>query len=303
MYASQAARFPAGARAWIAILAALAAAACGEDVTAPDGEGVLGEWVRSAGIERTYELRLPPSYDETQPTPLLIALHGNPDTGAGLEARSGLTPAADAAGFITAYPDGIDYTWDIRDVLLVLNLTKHLSDYLNIDLDRVYVAGYSAGGTTTQQVACALYDVVAAAASIGATLRSDISTACRLPRAVPILFVHGTEDQAFPWDGLDSGTLQRLSVRATLERWTELDRCVGEPVVDTLPDLYDDGTRVWSERWSQCASGAEVMLYGVEGGGHTWPGGPGPFPPGRVTQEISSAEILEFLQRHTLRGS
>ncbi len=286
--------------AWILALAIIMAA-CGNDSTGPDADGVLGEWVLSDGVQRTYELRLPPSYVEGQPTPLLLAFHGNPDTGAGFEARSGLTPAAAEAGFISVYPDGIDGTWGTEDILLVHNLIRHLGDHLSIDRGRVYVAGFSAGGTITQLFACSLADELAAAVAVGATLESDIADACRPAREIPILFVHGTEDQAFPWEGRDIGTLARLSVEATLDRWRQLNRCFGDAAVDWLPDLVDDGTRVWTERWTDCQRDAEVMLYGIEGGGHTWPAGSGPFPPGLVTQEISSVEIIEFLGRHSLR--
>jgi polyhydroxybutyrate depolymerase len=285
-----------------AVAATLIGAACGGDALGPDGEGVLGEWVRSFGVERTYELRLPASYTEGQPAPLLIAFHGSPDSGAGFEARSGLTSAADQAGFITIYPDGIDGTWDVNDVLLVVNLITHLSDNLSIDRDRIYVTGFSAGGTITQMIACARPDVLAAVAIAGATLRRDISESCRPPEPIPILFVHGTEDAAFPWEGITLGNVRRLSVVQTLARWTALNRCVGDAAVDTLPDLVDDGTRAWIERWDQCAGGSEVMLYGIEGGGHTWPGGPGPFPPGRISREISSEEIVEFLARFDRGG-
>jgi polyhydroxybutyrate depolymerase len=280
---------------------AIVLAACGDDATGPDGDGVLGEWVRSAGVQRTYELRVPPSYVEGRPTPLLLAFHGNPDTGAGFEARSGLTPAAAEAGFITAYPDGIEGTWGTEDVLLVHDLIRHLADHLSVDRDRVYAAGFSAGGTITQLFACSLADELAAAVSVGATLESDIADGCRPAREIPILFVHGTDDQVFPWEGRSIGSLERLSVEATLDRWKQLNRCFGEADAIWLPDLVDDGTRAWTEQWTDCQRDAEVMLYGLEGGGHTWPSGPGPFPPGLVTQEISSAEIIEFLERHTLR--
>ncbi len=278
-----------------ALVATLIGAGCGGDTLGPDGEGVLGEWVRSFGVERTYELRLPATYNESQPAPLLLAFHGAPDSGAGFEARSGLTPAADQAGFITVYPDGIDGTWDVNDVLLVVNLITHLSDNLSVDRDRIYVTGFSAGGTMTQLIGCALADLLAAVAVVGATLESDISDSCQPLQAIPILLVHGTEDTAFPWEGLTVGNLRRLSVDETLARWTALNRCVGDPAVDTLPDLFDDGTHAWTERWSTCAGGSEVMFFGIEGGGHTWPSGPGPFPPGRISREISSEEIVAFL--------
>ncbi|NIR43188.1 MAG: prolyl oligopeptidase family serine peptidase [Gemmatimonadetes bacterium] len=272
--------------------------ACSDEPTGPTGDGVFGEWLRSGGDVRTYELRLPSSYDGSEPAPLLLAFHGNPDDAVHFEARTGLTPVADEAGFITVYPDGLGGTWGPWDNQLALDLIEVMSDSLSIDPERIYIAGYSAGGTRTQIIACKHSDVFSAAAVVGATLELAVYVDCPLRHPISTLFVHGTEDQAFPWGGLTSGSRRRLSVDETLELWTDLSECMGMPVVDTLPDRVDDGTRVWRELWTDCDGDSEVMFFGVEGGGHTWPSGPGPFPPGRITQEISSEEILEFLAIH-----
>jgi polyhydroxybutyrate depolymerase len=46
------------------------------------------------------------------------------------------------------------------------------------------------------------------------------------------------------------------------------------PTTTTLPDADpDDGTRTSIRKWEGCKDDADVLLYTVEGGGHTWPGG------------------------------
>ncbi len=290
--------------AGVLALAAFACLACGDDSTNPfdNGvpEGVLGEWLRSNGVVRTYELRIPDSYTQGEPVPVLIAFHGNPDTGAGFESRSGLTTEATEAGLITVYPDGLQGTWDIQDVLLVHDLILHLADTLSVDTDKVYVTGFSAGGTMTHLIACTLPDEIAAVAVVGATMEKDVADICPTDRLIPLMFVHGTEDAVFPWYGGIFSNAIRFSVSATLDTWKALNRCRGEPAVDTLPDRFDDGTTVWTRSWTDCGGNAEILFYGVENGGHTWPSGPGPFPPGLVTREISNKEIVEFLAGHSL---
>ncbi len=74
-------------------------------------------------------------------------------------------------------------------------------------------------------------------------------------------------------------------------------------MVEWLPDTEDDSTRVWTETYGNCDGSAEVRLYGIEGGGHTWPGVAG-FPPrlGLTSHDISaSAEIVEFMAQHGRR--
>ena len=53
--------------------------------------------------------------------------------------------------------------------------------------------------------------------------------------------------------------------------------------------------------YTNCAANADVILYTIEGGGHTWPGGE-PLPEwiaGRTTHEISASIIMwDFFVQH-----
>jgi polyhydroxybutyrate depolymerase len=66
-----------------------------------------------------------------------------------------------------------------------------------------------------------------------------------------------------------------------------------------------DGTRVRRWAYPGCADGREVVLYTIEGGGHTWPGG----PPvgrsvGRVTRDLRATPlILDFFDGQALSSS
>jgi polyhydroxybutyrate depolymerase len=70
-----------------------------------------------------------------------------------------------------------------------------------------------------------------------------------------------------------------------------------------MPDLDpDDGTTV---TWESCAGGrdgTEVVLYAIEGGGHTWPGGYQYLPEfliGKTCMDIKACEIIwDFFARH-----
>ena len=64
-----------------------------------------------------------------------------------------------------------------------------------------------------------------------------------------------------------------------------------------LPDTEADGTTVWLDTYLGCSAASEMRLYGIDGGGHTWPGSPVSFPPsfGLTTRDISATtRILEF---------
>jgi polyhydroxybutyrate depolymerase len=63
------------------------------------------------GIERTYYLHVPASYDGTSPVPLIVALHPAASSGRAMALLTGLDAAADENGFIVAYPNTSGPSW------------------------------------------------------------------------------------------------------------------------------------------------------------------------------------------------
>ncbi|MEO7987827.1 MAG: polyhydroxybutyrate depolymerase, partial [Gemmatimonadales bacterium] len=83
--------------------------------------------------------------------------------------------------------------------------------------------------------------------------------------------------------------------------WAETDGCTGDPTVTMEPDRApSDGMRVKRTAYTGCKPGLDVELYTIEGGGHTWPGGPAAGPSvGRVTRDIqATTTIWSFFSRH-----
>jgi len=66
-----------------------------------------------------------------------------------------------------------------------------------------------------------------------------------------------------------------------------------------------DGTRIHRAIYGPCSQETEVVLYTVEGGGHTWPGGYQYLPSGiigRTSRDIDANEVIwDFFKRHILR--
>lgn len=306
------------ARKWY-LVAAFLAVACGSDTGPSDpvdqgqeGEGVLGEWVWSGGGRRFYTLRQPPSYQDGEPAPLFIGLHGAGDTGFDFAQRMGLDPVTDEAGFLAVYPDGVGNQWapscgctdadiaGINDLLFVNTLITHLAENLTVDTTRIYVAGFSQGGLLAESIGCVLAGRVAAVASVAATMHRGVASACRPAESMPILYVHGSEDAAFPY----LGNTAFISAPSSAGWWAASNGCADDPQVAVLPDTASDGTVVTSESYDGCVGGAEVVFFGIDGGGHTWPGAPGPFPSwtGLVSGNLDGGrEIVSFFQRQAPR--
>ena len=60
------------------------------------------------GIERVYEVHVPPGYTGTTRVPLVMTIHGAHNTTALVRGWSQMNPVADANGFIVAYPQAVD---------------------------------------------------------------------------------------------------------------------------------------------------------------------------------------------------
>ena len=68
--------------------------------------------IRSGGRERQVELDVPPGYDPTAFTPLVIALHGFTRDVSDIRAISHLSDVGAARGFLVAYPQGVQNSWN-----------------------------------------------------------------------------------------------------------------------------------------------------------------------------------------------
>ncbi len=129
-------------------------------------------------------------------------------------------------------------------------------------------------------------------------------------RPVSVLIINGTEDPLVPWDGGDIRIGGRLlgvvlSTEDTVRFWTEKNGCQADSVITQLSDrVPSDGTTVWMEVYSGCKDGVVIELYGIEGGGHTWPDGyqyAAESLIGKTSREFDASEIIwQFFEEHPM---
>lgn len=270
------------------------------------------------GRERSFLLHLPESYDAMSPTPVVLILHG-----AGTDADitvpfTGMNAKSDEAGFIAVYPNGTGrkplLTWNAGgsierfrkdpadDVAFIDSLLNELERMVTVDRRRVFATGMSNGGMMCYRLAAELSDRIAAIAPVAGTLLLDDP---RPSRPVPVMHFHGQEDRFVVPEGPGEwtpGFLDFKSIEETMAVWCRINGCSNDPSVTELPDLVDDKTRVIKRIFTPESRGAEIVLFEIEGGGHTWPGQQ---PPvrwiGRSTMDISANDLIwEFFERHPL---
>lgn len=283
-------------------------------------EGSVTASIKHGGIERTYVYHLPAVIDPASPPALVIGLHGSGGQGSGQEKLSGLTNLTDAENLIAVYPDGIDRSWSdgrgttdaskegIDDVGFISTLIDHFIATHGADAKRVMVMGMSNGAMMTYRIGCELSAKVAVIGPVAGTMPELTSKACATDRRVPAMIFLGTEDTLVPFEGgelpVGAGGMM-LSAAATRARWAEINGCAPEVKVSAEPDADpEDGTTVRREEHGDCADGAEAVLFAVEGGGHTWPGGwqyLGEGIIGKTTRDIDATALLvDFLKRHPM---
>ncbi len=274
------------------------------------------------GRTRTYAVYVPTA--PAKALPIVFVLHGG--GGKGLQLRSHnaerFDRLADREGFLVVYPDGVDKSWNdgrdndrpaarqhVDDVGFLGALADRLVKNRGGDQRRLYSVGISNGGFMSHALACRDAARWAAVAPVAASLPLEAEASCRPARPVPLLMVNGTEDKLVGWDANEVRLLwkhmgRKRTVPETVAAWTALDGCKGEPAHEDLPDADPkDGTRWSLSAWRDCQGGAEVLLYKVDGGGHTWPKG-GIYLPrvvGRTSQDVDFEPLVwEFFKRHPL---
>jgi polyhydroxybutyrate depolymerase len=240
----------------------------------PHAAGDADQTLPSGGIDRTYILHVPPSYDGTRQTPLVLNLHGFGSNARQQAIYSGFPPKADREGFIVVTPDGTGEPrhWNYSglggadDIAFARDLLDRLEADLCIDEKRVFVSGMSNGAAMSSFIACALPDRITAIAPVGATAYPP---ACAAVRAIPVISFRGTEDPCVPFDGGTSKCGMGLPVKPAedvIRSWATHDRCN----LDAARQQFS--THVRTIAYSECADDTAVVLFVVEGGGHTWPG-------------------------------
>jgi polyhydroxybutyrate depolymerase len=264
------------------------------------------------GYERVYLLS---NAAPGTPRPAIIVLHGG-----GMSANSGMRstgfePLIARENLVAIYPNAFRREWNdgrearlkarenSDDVGFMRALVKSLIDEKIADPKRIYVTGASNGGMMSLRLICEAAELFAAAAPIIANLPSDIAGGCKPSRAVPVLVINGTADPLVPYKGGGVGFAGRrgnvISTDATMARLRRFNGCSDAAKTERLPDIdFSDGSTVTVNSWTDCTSGAPVVLYRVDGGGHRIPHKNGtPMPMidrmlGKENHDFDSPEVI-----------
>ena len=280
-------------------------------------------------LERTYIIHIPQGHDKSAQVPLVLALHGRGTTAEGmvLITRRGFNYLADRDGFIVVYPNGIERNWNdgrmdeeandrahmenIDDVGFISALIDSMIEEYNVDPGRVYVTGMSNGALMAYRLACGLSFKIAAIAPVDGNMPSLLMSECSPSEPVSVLAINNVNDPLVPFEGgMIIGNYRKtklgkvLSADKSIAFWVLHNQCSSEPVITREPDRdLKDGTQVTTKEYLNGIKGTEVILYIIDGGGHTWPGGLQYLPAwkiGKTSREFDANEVIwSFFKRHS----
>jgi len=286
---------------------------------------VAGKGLR---VLRSYWLHVPPSYNGSEPVPLVIVLHGstkfdiqNPTSFfhyCFLEYYTDFSTKADQEGFIVVYPNAkfvlrdpflkawllyeYNFKWYpswqnklVDDIGFIDDLIDTMEQKYTINTSRIYVTGYSAGAFLSYSIGSYLSDKVAAIAPVEGAIggRSDDKEPFYYTptpeHPVSVIAFHGTADENVPYNGSD----KFVSVNTSISFWVEHNGC------DPIPDKNTSASgKIIRETYQNGENGTEVVLYTIIGGTHIWPGNTVHDPIG----EISATDLMwDFFVAHPKR--
>jgi poly(hydroxyalkanoate) depolymerase family esterase len=278
----------------------------------PAGQFISGSHTEGTAGKRDYKLYIPPA-SFAEPLPLVVMLHGctqNPDDFA---AGTGMNEAALKRGFYVLYPAQTQHANSSRcwnwfkhnhqkrgrgEPALLAGMTRDVMARYNIDPQRVYVAGLSAGGAMAAILGDAYPDLFAAVgvhsglATGSATnvqgalsvMQTGAAPGARTTASPPTIVFHGDKDATVnPANG------EHVVAASAGASRPEHKRARSSNGRDYTQRIYKNGDgRAVAEHWA------------VHGAGHAWSGGSARGSYTDAQGPDASEEMLRFFFANTL---
>ena len=273
----------------------------------------LSKTISIDGATRQYRLYIPASYDGTKAFPIVFNFHGYGSNNIEQENYGDFRGIADTANFLLVHPQGLDlggalgwntfapYTVNNYDYTFVSQLLDSLQLKYNTDESRVYATGMSNGGFMSYDLACFMSTRFTAIASVTGSMIASHYKACKPERVMPIMEIHGTNDQTVSYLG-NSGSLASTNIDSLVKFWAKLNLCNILPITTNVPDINTaDLCTAEHIVYEPGSKNQAVELYRIIDGGHTWPGSPFASPGVTTNQDFKATnEIWRFFSQYSI---
>jgi poly(hydroxyalkanoate) depolymerase family esterase len=300
-------------------------------------QGWIAGTARAAGGSRDFKLWMPGTLEEGRACPLVMMLHGCTHNAEDMAEISGMNEVAEANRFLVVYPEQSRignllkcWNWflpkhqarDAGEPSILAAVVEEVRSTCDIDPNRVYVVGVSAGGAMASILAATYPDVFAATALFAgaefkaATSVSEALTALKdggpdplrqgqlafeamrdglahkQRRRMPAIVFHGTADTA----------VSLVNAEQAITQWGKTNECLaahhGEDGFALTERIIDgqvlNGHAYQKRVYVEGDSRLLMEKWVVQGLGHAWSGSPQPSKYGDPKGPNASAEIWRF---------
>ncbi len=301
------------------------------------------DWIKScahaAGGTRNYKLWVPPSRDVGESAPLLMLLHGCTHNAEAMAEISGMNEVAEANQFLVVYPEqrrrsNLMKCWnwfnpkhqsrDGGEPSILAAIVEQVCASHNIDSDRIYVAGVSAGGAMAVIMAACYPDIFSGlAVCAGAEFKSATSMssgfkvmklggpdpalqgqaafeamkpglARKNRQRMPVIVFHGTADIR----------VNPVNAEQIIAQWSKTNSCLASQDRGNSVELSEKishsqvpGGRAY-QKYAYTDQNGDLLIerWMIEGMGHAWPGSPRAHQYGDPKAPRASEEIWRFFK-------
>lgn len=220
------------------------------------------------GKDRTMLVHAPKDLPENPP--LVISLHGaNQDAHYQLN-QTHWDVCADTAKFVVVLPNAINKFWDTggtSDIKFLRTIISRMHERYNVNLDRVYLTGFSLGGMMTYVCMQKMGNEVAAFGPVSGVPFDNRAPSA--PRRVPFIHTHGTGDNVFWWTGdMNHAAGGYPAITDYVRKWAAYEGMDETPEITSPYPKNRPDSQATLTRWTTDDSDIEIALLQIEGKGH-----------------------------------
>ena len=226
-----------------------------------------------------YLLGFPEDWDNRSPLPAIVYFHGHNSSARSVVNSAGLRDAFRARGYLVIAPNGAPLpgrttrAWPARpqsgnrrdDIAFTLRVLDDVAKRLPLAGEKLFAAGFSAGGSMAWMLACYAPDRFAGFVSISGALRRPIPDAACPGGPARMLHIHGFADRQVPLEGRGIRDWHQGDVFESLNLLRTTNQCRSNP-----HEIVAQGT-YRCRIWNRCTTG-EVQFC-MHDGGHMIPKG------------------------------
>lgn len=266
------------------------------------------------GKNRKYFVHVPASYDGSKKVALVIDLHGYTSNAEQQYEYTKFRNVADTANILVAYPDATNdpitqqplwnfgiFGFNVDDVGFLEKMIDAIALHYQVDANRIYMCGISAGATMAYYMACNSNKLTAIGSVAGAMSKQNYQ-ACAPSYPIPVIDFRGTDDSVGPWEG----DLNMKGIEDIIAFWVAKNQCTTTPIITNIADTHpNDGATAIQHLYKDGIDGHTVEFFKINGGGHTWPGGyvtiagmDVPYPNGNTCMDVDATwEMWRFFNQ------